>query len=1227
MKKIRIKYALIATLALFAVAFISERIILNKSFTGYDLKRFSNTLHHKQAELEALTNNMAIMLNQVDLKKDTTLAFQPFSRWTRHLNDEESAIIISQNGIPLFWTSNKPSFSIEIEKSPKGLVKLPNGVYLIDHFQHRSYTIHTLILIKTEFSIGNSYLKNEFASEFHLPNSYGVSSEKRSGSYEIDDRNGQYLFSIIASNEEPCVYSDLYLPAFLYFLGLISFIYLLLSANIYFFHEHFRAKQIFNLLILSTVYILVAHFEKPTSIFLLNLFSPQYFAYTNYWSSLGTFILFSALIFVWSLCFCRTYVFEIHSNSTKKRIAFFVRFLLLAIFLLFINWLAKILVLNSSLSFALYRIKDMNIYTLLGLSSILFLYISFLLISIRVSNAAKKQLSNKEISGIIFASVIALTVINFIWPSENFIWVALFFVFLTITCFFYKKDSSLGHKITMSVIDVTLFAIFTLIILINLENVNEQKIQELKAANLYREHDPTAELYLIDIDKKMATDTTIFEMMGQSIVNLEAYLSRRYFNGYLREYDLQVTVCDETDSLIIQPENEVKECLNFFDEMIQNNGFNIPGTSVYSVDNMNGRITYIAKYEWKLFENEPSINLYIELNSRLLSEGAGFPELLMPKSAYETGYGSSMSYARYYNGELTDRNGDFLYALNISAYNFPPGKTARKQIGNHEHFAYNIGEDDYIVVTRKIPQFYEYMKAFPYLFIYFFAIALVIVFMSHRRNKTGPAKQSLQSRIQWAIIGIVLMTLLVAGSGTIFYNLSRHKTNHRQDLTNKINSVSTEINLMANEFDRLSPFLGDYLTNELIRISEVFYTDINIFDTHGMLLATSRPEIFEKGLISDLMNSDALFDMTYEKHLLYIHNESVGKMKFLSAYVPLINTKGDIIGFINIPYFTNQQQFTQEITTFILAFINLYAFLLMISILVAYYISGRITEPLKLVMESVKSIHLGRNTNPIEYHSEDEIGLLVNEYNKKLAELAESTELLAKSEREMAWREMARQIAHEIKNPLTPMKLNIQFLQRTQTFNTPEEAAKNKRITNILIEQIDNLSSIATEFSNFAKMPKAKIELFDPAQKLHETIGLYTEIGQSQIIEEFEPVSEFLIEADKEQFSRVIINLIRNAIQAMPEGQKGLVSISLKDQGSNIEIEVADNGKGIPDDLKDKIFVPNFTTKSSGTGLGLAISKNIIESFDGSIRFESKNQEGTSFFICLPKHIINEKNH
>jgi nitrogen fixation/metabolism regulation signal transduction histidine kinase len=349
----------------------------------------------------------------------------------------------------------------------------------------------------------------------------------------------------------------------------------------------------------------------------------------------------------------------------------------------------------------------------------------------------------------------------------------------------------------------------------------------------------------------------------------------------------------------------------------------------------------------------------------------------------------------------------------------------------------------------------------------------------------------------------------------------------------------------------------------------------------------------------------------------YFQPEKIGELSYLSAYEPIISNNGDYLGFINLPYFTHQDRYSQEITTYIVAFINLYVLLLLVSMVVAIFIANQITLPLVTIMQNLRKIELGKRNEPINYGREDEIGKLVKEYNKKVEELAGSAELLARSERESAWREMAKQVAHEIKNPLTPMKLNIQHLQRFQGKGEEYNAYVN-RIAQTLINQIDNLSDIATEFSNFAQIPTAMKQVFNLSVQIAKVIELFENHDKGNC-------SDIKVNADREQLSRALINLIKNGIQAIPEDREGHIILTISRKEHMVIISVADNGSGIPPDLQEKMFSPNFTTKSSGMGLGLAIVKNIAENFNGRVRFETIINEGTTFYLEIPAYTEAER--
>ena len=300
-----------------------------------------------------------------------------------------------------------------------------------------------------------------------------------------------------------------------------------------------------------------------------------------------------------------------------------------------------------------------------------------------------------------------------------------------------------------------------------------------------------------------------------------------------------------------------------------------------------------------------------------------------------------------------------------------------------------------------------------------------------------------------------------------------------------------------------------------------------------------------------------------------------------------------------------------------MALVNVLVLAIIMAGLLAPLISRQITRKLSLIGEKFKQVKIGSGNELIEWHANDEIGNLVAEYNKMIAQLERSAEKLAKSERDMAWREMAKQVAHEIKNPLTPMKLGIQHLQRAYEQNAPNLPELVNKVSNTLIEQIDNLSHIANEFSNYAKMPRAVIEEIN-VNEIVRTAGNLIKEGEEAEIHLHANAEHSMVAADKNQLLSIFNNLLLNAVQSIPDHRQGSVNVITENADGMIIISVSDNGIGISAEEAKKVFIPSFTTKSSGTGLGLAICKDYVNSFGGTIDFVSEENVGTTFFVRLP---------
>jgi len=1165
-----------------------------------------------------------------DLKDSDFDVFEEdyFKEKQTQIRETGFGFLIYRNQRLYFWTDRAIAFYNSPSEFGKthGLVKLRNGYYLVDTVQTGDFQVFGLHLIKNDYTFENKYLQNSFSNSYDIPDDYRIETNKEEGAYIVNDANGNFLFSLWPYGKYLCTTRQLYFPGFLYLLGLIFLL-------IYFRKEFIEANAPFVLKLIAlaaslfVVYWFHLLFLVPKVFFHLRFFGPDFFA-INYWlPSLGDFFLLSMFFLFWIYNFSIDFrIKELRDNSQMPVQGIIVLLLLLAASLfLFVHFLIQELVINSTISFSLNKITEITVQSVLGIFSIGLLLLGIIFFTIRINHESRGFIKPHVLLIMSFTVAVFMALIQYIAIREVFVSVLILFVVTIFMASLFSKKYLRTFTLSYLIIFVSLVSVYSLFVINGTISEKEKEQQKNLAVTLVTERDPAAEVFLAEIQYRMEHDPAIQSLLIQD-EDVGEYIANTYFNTYFRKYSLSIYVCSSVDSLITDPDEVVVPCRSYIDEKIENQGIQIPGTKFYFMDNMNGRISYTGRFHYPKDHRGQEVDIYIDLDSDLLFEGIGFPELLIDKSMTRSEIYRKFSYAKYYGGELTDKFGDYNYNTNGHMYLTSDKEFSFIRQDKYEHLVYHIQENNYVVVTRELLTFVDYLIAFPYLFVFYLLILLVILVSGNNSLHEGKYIFDLKFRIQAAIISIVFVSLLVVALVTILYNVKAYKSKHREDLSEKMKSISEEIDQRLTSRRQITPEIEDWLRGELSRLSNIFRTDINIYGTDGNLLASSREEIFDRGLVSTRINSRAYYEVFQNFSISYFQGEQIGLLSYLSAYKPIINDWGDYLGFINLPYFIKQDTYSQEISTYIVAFINLYVLLFLASIIAAVFIANQITRPLVLIQQNLQKMQLGRRNEPIQYNRRDEIGSLVREYNKKVEELAESAELLARSERESAWREMAKQIAHEIKNPLTPMKLNIQYLQRAKG----KDENYNKyldRVTNTLIEQIDNLSNIATEFSNFAKIPTASNLVFRLAEQLERIIDLYVASEEVDIIFNANDCKTVEINADKEQLSRAIINLVKNAIQSVPDNRKAEIQIDLSQRENMIVIAISDNGMGIPVELRHKLFTPSFTTKTSGMGLGLAIVKNIVENFSGKIWFETQLEKGTTFYIEIPEYKTSANTH
>lgn len=786
--------------------------------------------------------------------------------------------------------------------------------------------------------------------------------------------------------------------------------------------------------------------------------------------------------------------------------------------------------------------------------------------------------------------------------------------------------------------------------------------------------DMVFEAYIDNIATTLTEDIEIQKYYkGQALTKqdeFKTYIISRYLDEFSQKYEVQNVLAFNIEGKPIDRQNNLF-LLEAFNKKIGFNSINTNNSYLYLVPNEINGYNYLLKLP--IFDtNEimtlpaPIGYLVIELEPKTGRQESVYPEIFTNDTLSEPKGTEEYNYAIYQNNQLESYRGSYIYRMH------QPNKLLRYEGGidttftenNFSHLLYWAPNQSLfssetesitkipvkmVIVSKPVNTLYSFLSLASYLFIASIVLLLAtIIFKAIFNINNGRTDfqnlffSSLQKRIYSSILVTNILAFIIVGIVTLsnFYNRSNEK--HSEQLTRKLNEAlatienlvekiknqkNTEYKFNILESDSLSPipvmkdsilFDKSEMSEILKDVSKIYDIDINLYDKSGTLITSSLIKIFNNGYVSKLMHPIAWHWLAAKKSNQFIQTEKFGKLNYQSGYIPVKNEEGsENIAFLNLPYYARQKALNRELTGFMTTLINIYFLFFLIGIILAYFIALNITNPLKMISDKLKGVKLGEENEMLDWPHDDAVGELVSQYNQTIQELVKNVRLLAAQERQIAWQEMAQQIAHEIKNCLTPMKLSLQLLQRAINDQKPNIAEHSLRTSKTLVEQIDALSQIATEFSDFAKLPEANIQRFNLNEVALNSIELYKNNNEVEINSNLTGAPYFVF-ADRSQMLRVFNNLIKNAIQSIPDERKGIITINfLPASNQYLTISIQDNGKGISEELRDKIFLPNFTTRITGMGLGLAMVNKIIEEAGGKIWFHSEPDKGTTFYFQL----------
>ncbi len=1215
---------------LFLFSYGSYRFFTKKNHYKLDVKEIENRLSELDRQSDKIIKLYLKQIKDRQTKQNNKHDLKLFDVLNISVPDN-FIVLVYKNDTLKYWSDNSfPANLVFTENENQKIIHAQNGWYRSETSKDGEYIVNCLYRIKNNFFYENQFLKSDFTIGLNIPSSVVVSTSPISVGKNIKDSRGNYLFSLIPSNNIVEENPNYELPFFTFILSLIC---LLLFFNKIIFKLRNRKHAylisgiiwLFNLLLFAA--ILKYHF--PEFVSESRFFSPEIFKGNFPFSNVGNIIIITLFIVFTVRNLFNFIPFEsFYEKWFNKNIVFkysitILFFIISAWIFVEISGIFKTVILNSDMSFNIRKIINPDINAILCFISFSVFYLSIFYVTDLFIKLFERLTSFVFSLSSLILSFIISSLIFLIFFNTTHIYTGLSFFLITFIILiirFFKEEYNYFSLLSL----LFIFSIFSTFYINNSEQKKEHKKQKELIKQLANDNDPMAERFLREINERINSDTVLLNKISDVSENQDLeiydYLKRKYFYGFWERYDLEISLCGNTE--FYRDENHAENCEGYYQSELNNFGEKIENTKFWLMHYNTGKITYFGIIEVPLKRDAREMSLYITLNEKLTTKVLGYPALLIDKSTKTKTAYKDYSYAKYSRGILAVKFGDYPYEL--TDRNFKKQNKTEYYIyaNNYSHLIYSENNKKRIVLSKEKQSFFDIVIAFTYLFVFYHILILIFLLFYDYKYILKGFRFDFKNKIRFSMLFILFISFVLFGTGTVYFAVKQNENISNRQIKEKIQSVLTELKHKLQYEDELTPDWHteqyDHLDELLNKFSQVFFADINLYDLNGFILASSRSEIFNRGLIGKEMNSKAYYKLVSEGKTEYIQTEHIGKMEYSSVYIPLRNEKNKIIAFINLPYFSDSNRVKKNISDVLMTTINLYLILFLLTAFLSVLISEQITKPLTLLQNKFKSVQLGKKHTQIIYNKQDEIGSLVKEYNLMVAKLEESAGKLAESERESAWREMAKQIAHEIKNPLTPMKLSIQLLQKTWYDKSGSEHEFEERLNNVaqtLIEQINTLSSIASEFSAFAKMPKARKEEVELVKKLKNVTALFENEADTDISLELNNIDELYIIADKEQVSRVFINLVKNAVQAIPKSRKGKIEISLKTENNKAVVTIKDNGEGIPESRKKHLFEPSFTTKTTGMGIGLAIVKNIITSAGGSVRFESDNNEGTTFFV------------
>jgi two-component system, NtrC family, nitrogen regulation sensor histidine kinase NtrY len=1226
---------LILALATFGLAFLLYILTEKGPLSATEDKYLYDVQTKIQDEMDLSNKDLAKVVTLVSQSKDTT--FSHLKIPTIH------PYFIFKNGRPIFWSDSRfvPDYQlVEGTYIVKSVASI-QGKFISNRrvviASPDNFEIFSIIELYRQYESENDHIKTGYNPNIFISDPAQIDTSPAAATHlNMFSITKEFLFSVKPLKADSLKNQSI--PANVILLGMLSMFFLVayLLAMIWFLNKTHRYGRAFLILLgyFLLLRAIMLYYNIPFIFYESDLFNKKYYDSSFIAPSLGDLIL-NLLVVIILLIYLVNYYYKMkryfwlmHLPDTAKKIISIVFIVLSCIvfhgfYVQLINIYEKSnyqLDISLSIDFFNKTLKLSSLITFILVSMVYFLATHFLVFVV-----IKLSRNNNRWTFVALAiGFIIWLFISYIFNLSALLLIVLHCIYVGILLFnhFPRFLYTFRYQTSIYLFSGALLTAAVGTYVIYNQDIRKDFTQKQQFGKKFlAENDEIGEFKLSKANVDIAKDSMVKELIKSALLpreRVQNYIRQNLLDSHFDYYDTQVSAFDIKGKSL----DNVSDAQSFqaFEQQYKVEKYQTGYANIFFVNDATN--TYQKQYIdfIPLIGKDNKAIGYVILDLRKRSDATRDAALTeVATTGEEQLEAGNYSYAVYENGKIVKTGG--------KSYNYerkmPLSLVEGVQISqegiidngfNHVATANKNGRK--IVVSSEKVSIATIYSHFSFLFLILVITIIIIILIYAVRYGFSNLNVNFATKIQIYLNGAFLLPLILVVGITLSIIGAKLSESQEQSYISQTENAGFSLMPAVDRYVQ-GKMSKQFLTDTLKSMTANAKNYVSVFDVNGHLITANKLLGYETGAVSTYINPDAYIRIIEEKEHKAIIPETIGNLNFMGSYIGMNSSDGKLAGIVNIPFYDSNAAYEKEVSAVIGSLLNTFTTIFLGLLLLSYFASNVLTVPLRLITNKLRKIDLSKPNEPLTWRSDDEIGVLIKAYNDMLVKLEESKVALADTTKQSAWQQMAKQVVHEIKNPLTPMKLSLQLLQHKLSRGATIDTAQIKDQIESLTGQIDNLSYIANSFSDFARLPIPKREIFDFAYEVNKVANLF--VGDKKInLSKDVPQRAIMVYGDRQLTGNIINNLLVNAIQSVPPQRKPTIKIYVEIGIEAVTFSVTDNGTGVLKEHHSKIFMLDFSTKPEGTGVGLALAKWVVDNSKGSIWFDTEMEVGSTFYFTLP---------